>query len=298
MNYILHLFVMFEIYLMLGLSLNLLLGYLGLLSLAHAVFYGVGAYISALLMIRLGMNFFFTLPFSALGCMVLALIIALPSLRLKDDYFMLATLAFQSLVFSIFYNWTSVTRGPYGITGIPSPQLFGYKVSEIWQFCVLGFIFSAAAIYVCKKIHASPFGRTLKAIRDDELLAVSLGKNAAKFKVSAFVIAGGIAAIAGAMIAPYISYIDPTCFALDESFFIITIIVIGGTGNLKGPVIGTFLILLIPEILRFLSIPDAAAANIRQIIYGLLLILMLRLRPQGILGEYGLNKILSPYAQT
>ena len=101
----------------------------------------------------------------------------------------------NNIFFSIFYNWDSVTRGPYGITGIPSPRLFGCKVSEVWQFCVLGLVFSAAAVYVFRKIYASPFGRTLKAIRDDELLAVALGKNAAKFKVSAFVIAGGIAAM-------------------------------------------------------------------------------------------------------
>lgn len=286
MNYILHIAIMIEIYLILGLSLNLLMGYGGLFSLAQAAFYGVGAYISALLMVKMGMNFFFTLPFAVLGCMLLALIVALPSLRLKGDYFMLATLAFQTLMFTILYNWIPVTRGPYGIPGIPSPQLFGLKISEVWQFFLLGLLFAATAIYLFRKIYNSPYGRALKAIRDDELLAVSLGKNTTHFKVTAFVISGGIAALAGALFAAYVSYIDPTSFTLDESIFIVTIIVVGGTGNLKGPIIGTFLILLIPEVLRFLNIPDTIAPNIRQIIYGTLLILMLRLRPQGILGDY------------
>jgi len=286
MNYILHILIMIEIYLILGLSLNLLMGYGGLFSLAQAAFYGVGAYISALMMINLGMNFFLTLPFAILGCMLLALIVALPSLRLKGDYFMLATLSFQTLVFTILYNWIPVTRGPYGIPGIPSPVLFGFKISEVWQFFLLGLVFTAAAVYIFKKLYHSPYGRALKAIRDNELLAVSLGKNTTQFKVTAFVISGGIAALAGALFAAYVSYIDPTSFTLDESIFIVTIIVVGGTGNLKGPIIGAFIILIIPEILRFLHIPDTIAPNIRQIIYGALIVLMMRLRPQGILGDY------------
>lgn len=286
MNYILHILIMIEIYLILGLSLNLLMGYGGLFSLAQAAFYGVGAYISALMMINLGVNFFFTLPFSILGCMLLALIVALPSLRLKGDYFMLATLSFQTLVFTILYNWIPVTRGPYGIPGIPSPVLFGFKISDVWQFFLLGLVFTAAAVYIFKKLYHSPYGRALKAIRDDELLAVSLGKNTTQFKVTAFVISGGIAALAGALFAAYVSYIDPTSFTLDESIFIVTIIVVGGTGNLKGPIIGAFIILIIPEILRFLHIPDTMAPNIRQIIYGALIVLMMRLRPQGMLGDY------------
>lgn len=286
MNYILHIAVMIEIYLVLGLSLNLLLGYGGLFSLAQAAFYGVGAYISALLMIKLGMNFFFTLPLAVLGCMALALIVALPSLRLKGDYFMLATLAFQTLIYTVLYNWIDITRGPYGLSGIPQPQLFGLKISEVWQFFLLGLVFAGFAVYVFRKLYSSPYGRALKAVRDDELLAVSLGKNTTKFKVTSFVVSGGIAALAGALFAAYVTYIDPTSFTLDESIFIVTIIVVGGTGNLKGPIAGAFIILIIPELLRLLHIPDTIAPNVRQIIYGILIILMMRLRPQGLLGDY------------
>jgi len=289
MNYVLHILVMIEIYLILGLSLNLLLGYGGLFSLAHAAFYGVGAYISALLMVNFGFNFFLALPVAVIGCMLLALLVALPSLRLKGDYFMLATLAFQTLVFTILYNWVPVTRGPYGVSGIPQPQLAGFKVAEVWQFAILGAVFAAAAVALFRKLYASPYGRVLKAIRDDELLAVSLGKNTTRFKVTAFMISGGVAALPGALFAAYVSYIDPTSFTLDESIFVVTLIVVGGAGNLKGPIIGAFIVLLIPECLRFLNIPDTVAPNVRQIIYGALIVMMMRLRPRGIMGDYGFD---------
>ena len=126
----------------------------------------------------------------------------------------------------------------------------------------------------------------MKSIRDNELAVLAMGKDITKFKVVAFVIAGGIAAIAGTLFAVYVSYIDPTSFTLDESIFIVTIIVIGGTGNLKGPIAGAFLLLIIPELLRFLRIPDTVAPNIRQMLYGILLIIIIRFRSRGMLGEY------------
>jgi branched-chain amino acid transport system permease protein len=286
MNYILHILIMIEIYIILALSLNLLIGYTGLFSLAHAAFYGIGAYISTLLMTKLGINFFVTLPIAILGTMVLAFIIALPSLRLRGDYFLLATIGFQICIFSILYNWVSLTRGPYGIPGIPSPELFGIKITEVWQYFILGLFFSILIIYFAKKLYFSSFGRTLKSIREDEIAAIALGKNTTKFKILTFIISGAIAALAGPLFATYVSYIDPTSFTLDESIFVVTILIIGGSGNLKGPIIGVVLLLIIPEILRFLRIPDTIAPNIRQMIYGLLLIITIRLRPQGILGEY------------
>ena len=277
---------MIEIYIILALSLNLLMGFSGLFSLAHAAFYGSGAYICTLLMVKLGFNYFLALPAAIIGTMVLALVVSLPSLKLKGDYFMLATLAFQICVFSVLYNWIPLTRGPYGIPGIPSPSLFGFEISGIWQYFIMGFLFSGLVIYLSGKLYSSPFGRALKSIRDDELAVLAAGKNITKFKVLAFVIAGGIAAVAGTMFATYVTYIDPTSFTLDESIFIVTIIVIGGTGNLKGPIAGVFLLLIIPEALRFLRIPDTVAPNVRQILYGILLIIIIRVRPRGLLGEY------------
>jgi branched-chain amino acid transport system permease protein len=237
-------------------------------------------------MVKLGVNFFLTLPAAILGAMILAVIIAIPSLRLKGDYFFLSTLAFQIIVFSILYNWISLTRGPYGIPGIPKPKIFGLEFSDIPQYLILAIIICLIISLIFKNLYFSPFGRVLKAIREDEIVANALGKNVTKFKILTFIISGGLAAVAGSLYASYVTYIDPTSFTLDESIFIFSIIIIGGTGNFKGPLIGTIIMIFLPEILRFLRIPDTVAANVRQIIYGLLLIIFMRIRPQGIFGEY------------
>ena len=135
-------------------------------------------------------------------------------------------------------------------------------------------------------IYRSPFGRTLRAIRDDELAARSLGKRAVSYRVRSVAIASACAAIAGGLYATYIRFIDPTSFTTDESIAMLSMVIVGGTGNFRGPIVGAVLLVLLPEALRFLAIPESIAANLRLIIYGLLLIGMMRLRPQGIAGEY------------
>jgi len=274
------------IYGILALSLNLLVGYSGLFSLCQAAFYGIGAYASTLLMVKFSFNFFPALLCGIVATSVLALLIAYPSLRLKGDYFVLASLGFQLIVFSILYNWIGFTRGPYGIPGIPKPSIFGLEFSSLPLFLVLsGFIF-LLVFFFSRIIYNSPFCRALKALREDEVAAEALGKNVPNLKIWAFVIAGGLAAISGALYAGYVTYIDPTSFTLDESIFIIAIVLVGGSGNLKGPLIGVLFMIILPEALRFLGLPDTVAPNIRQMIYGLLLVLLMRFRPQGLAGEY------------
>ena len=134
--------------------------------------------------------------------------------------------------------------------------------------------------------HVLPFGRVLKAIREDEIAAEALGKNITNFKVAAFAIAAGVAAISGALYAGYITYIDPTSFNLEESIFILSVVIIGGTGNLKGSVVGAISLVILPEALRFLGMPDTVAPNVQQMIYGGLLVGLMFFRPQGIVGEY------------
>lgn len=286
MNYLWHILVMINIYIILALSLNLVAGYTGLLSLCHAAFYGIGAYATTLLMMKAGWGFFPSLIFAILLTATLSLIIAVPSLRLKGDYFVLATLGFQIIIFAILYNWVSLTRGPYGIPGIPIPKVFGAEVNTVFRY----FLFSSVITSICGlllwMLKTSPFGRVLKAIREDEIAAAALGKNVPVLKVTAFAIAAAFAAVPGALFAGYMRYIDPTSFTLMESVFIIAIVIIGGAGNFIGPVVGAAFMVLLPEALRFLHIPDAIAANMRQIIYGLLLIILMRYRPQGLLGEY------------
>ena len=286
MNYVYHLLILINIYAILALSLNLLVGYTGLLSLAHAAFYGIGAYVTTLLMVKLGLTFLPALVIGILVAMGLSLIVALASLRFRGDYFVLASLGFQVIVYTILYNWASVTHGPYGIPGIPKPSLFGVKIATMLAFLIFSLIIALIVFLILYRLMAAPFGRALQAIRDDELAALTLGKDVARFKMKSFVLASGFAAVSGALYATYVTYIDPTSFNIAESILLVSMIIVGGTGNVKGPLIGAVVLILLPEALRFLSIPSTVAPQIRLIIYGTLLILMMQFRPQGIAGQY------------
>jgi branched-chain amino acid transport system permease protein len=286
MNYFLHLIVLMELYLILSLSLNLMVGYTGLLTLAHAAFYGIGAYVCTLLMVDLGWPFLPSLALAIGGAFVLSMLISLSSLRFRGDYFILMTLAFQVIVFTILYNWVGVTRGPFGVPGIPKPSIFGLTIDSLASFSVFGFLCAALVAGFLTVVFRSPFGRALQAIRDDELAATALGKKHLSFKLRSVAIASSCAAVAGALYATYVTFIDPTSFTLDESILMLSMVIVGGTGNVRGPIVGALILVLLPEVLRFMAIPDSVAANTRLIIYGLLLILMMRFRPQGIAGRY------------
>ena len=291
MNYAFHLLIMIEIYTILALSLNLVVGYTGLLSLSHAAFYGLGAYASTLLMMYFGLNFFPSLAIAVLITAIFSLCIAYSSLKLRGDYFAISSFAFQVIIFGILYNWVGLTRGPYGIAGIPRPCLFGCKVDTLPEFFIFTTIITGLVIYFKYSLYKSPFCTILKAIREEEQAVISMGKNVVRFKILAFVISSGVAAIAGGLYAGYITYIDPTSFTLDESIFILAIVLIGGAGNFKGPIVGVLFMLLIPEILRFVGLPDSIAHNLRQIIYALILILLARFRPWGIAGDKELGSV-------
>ncbi|PXF59016.1 MAG: branched-chain amino acid ABC transporter permease [Deltaproteobacteria bacterium] len=289
MNYVLHLLIMIGIYLILSYGLNLVVGFGGLLSLCHAVFYGIGAYTGTLLMIKAGLPF---LPAIFLGMVItglFALIVGLPALRFRGDSFVLVTLGFQMIVFTILYNWIDLTRGPYGIPGIPRPVIAGVEVTELYQYFILVSLFLVVIVAILFVVCRSPFGLALKALRDDEMAAEGLGKSPVHLFLYAFVISGMVASLAGGLYATYVTYIDPTSFTLDESIFLLAILLVGGTGNMIGPLVGTVFMILLPEALRFLGLPDTVAPNVRQMIYGLTLITLMFLRPQGIAGEFKLR---------
>lgn len=286
MNYFLHLLTLISIYLVLSQSLNILVGYTGLLSLCHAAFFGIGAYTSALLTMKLGVNPLVAYAGAALVSSAISLVVSIPSLRLRGDYFVLATFAFQIIAFEVLYNWTSLTGGPYGLREIPSPKLAGYTIDTPAGHFALSVVISGFSLLVIAALLRSPFGRVLKAVREDEVAAEALGKDVSRVKVKSFAVAGAFAGLAGALLAHYITYISATSFTLDESIFLLSIILVGGAGNFKGPIVGTVLLLLIPEILMFMGLPDTVAPNVRRMIYGALLIGFIFFRPQGIAGEY------------
>lgn len=289
MAYFLHILILINIYIIIAISLNLIAGYTGILSIAHAAFYGVGAYVAALLAVNCGTPFLLNLIAATITAGAVATVVAFPSLRIHDDYLVIATFGFQMILFSIFNNWVSLTRGPLGIPGIPQPRIFGIAITSHVGFLILTSLLALAVYLFARRLVNSPFGRVLKAIREDEIFAQALGKNVIKYKILVFVIGGSLAAIAGALFAHYVTFIDPTSFTILESIFMISIVIVGGAGSLIGSIVGAVILIVIPEMLRFLGMPNAIAANMRQIIYGALLVVMMIFRPRGLVGEYELK---------
>lgn len=290
MEYLLHILILIGIYTILSLSLNLLVGYTGILSIAHAAFYGVGAYVAALMALKLHTPFLLNLVLAVGAAGLFGAIVGIPSLRIKDDYFVIATFAFQIITFSLLNNLVSFTGGPMGLPGIPQPVIFGLTILGHIPFLILTFIFCILTFWIANRIVSSPFGRVLRAIREDEVFAQSCGKNVAAYKITIFMIGAGLAAIAGVLYATYISFIDPTSFTVMESIFIISIVIIGGAGNLWGSVVGAAVLVTLPELLRFVGLPNSVAANIRQILYGALLVIFMLWRPRGFIGEFSFSK--------
>ena len=289
MNYAYHLVVLLSVYSILAASLNLPLGYGGMLSLCHAGFFGVGAYTTALLMVRLGWSFWATLPLAVVVAGVSAHLVGIVSLRFRGDFFVLSTLAVQAILLAVLNNWTALTNGPLGVPGIPRPAILGWYLSTPGRFAAFSLTSAVILVGLCARLVRSDWGRTLQAVRDDSIAAISLAKDPVYFRTSAFVISGSIGALAGSLYGSYISYIDPSSFPLDESVFIVAIVVIGGAGGILGPLLGTVILVLLPEALRFLHLPDVFAANVRQMLYGATLTILMFVRPRGIAGRYGFD---------
>ena len=286
MEYFLHILVITGIYVILTLSLNLVVGYTGLAALGHAAFSCVGAYASSLLALNYGLSPWIGLVVGACVAAILGALIGIPSLRLKGDYLALATFGLGVIVYSVAKNWVSFTRGPMGLPGIPGFSFCGIQVSEVWAYLILVAVFVFLTYFVIRRVVKSPFGRILRGIREDEIAALAMGKNVNKHKIMVFVIGAFFAGIAGSLYAHYITFIDPSSFTIMESITILLMVVFGGMGSLPGSFVGAAILVIFPELLRFLGMPSSVAAPLRQMIYGLLLIVLMLKRPQGILGKY------------
>ncbi len=275
MDYVLHLAILISIYTILTQSLSIVAGYSGQLSLAHAGFYGIGAYTTALLSVNFGLSILITLPLAMLLSGIIAFIVSKIAVKTVDDYYIIITLGIQVIIFSILNNWQEVTRGPLGIPAIPNIEIFGFAFDSKLSFLILSLFIVAIVWYLINNLVTSPFGRVLRALGEDEIFCKSLGKNVYQAKIISFTISGILASIAGVLYAHYISYIDPTSFTINESIFILSIVIIGGMRNLKTIFLATAFLVLLPEVLRFVGMPSNIAANMRQIIYGIALILVI-----------------------
>jgi branched-chain amino acid transport system permease protein len=234
------------------------------------------------------MNFFLAMLIGMIITGIVALAIGFVLSKFKDDYYALGSFGFNVIIYSIFLNWQSLTQGPLGIPGIPRPTLFGFTFSENAWFLLLSVVCVAIIYFICHYITRSSFGRVLKAVREDDEVIAVFGYRTLWYKLAIFVISAVMAAVAGSLFASYITFIDPSSFTLMESIFILAIIILGGLANNKGAVIGAACLILLPEILRFVGFPDEIAAQMRQVVYGVILILLMLYRPQGLVGEYRL----------
>lgn len=296
MEYILHLFILICFYTLLSQSLNLSAGFTGLISLAHAGFYGIGAYTAAIFSTQFGLSFWLSIPLAMFISGCIAFVVSFIALRTVEDYFIICTLGIQIILFSIMNNWMDLTRGPLGIPGIPSIQLFGFDLDAKVPFLTLSVVFVAIVWFLLRNLSLSGFGKILTAISEDEIYTQSIGKNVYKAKIASFTISAVFASIPGVLYAHYISYIDPTSFTVSESIFILSIVIIGGMGNFTGSFFASAFLVLLPEALRFVGMPDSIAANMRQIIYGLILVAVMMTGKNGVIGLFKsktIKKIIS-----
>lgn len=277
-QYIMRIVVMIGIYTILALSLGLITGYTGQVSLGHAAFYAIGAYTSAILSINFGLNFFITAIIAAIVAGIFGLLLGLPTLRLSGTYLSITTLGFCEIVRMVLLNWQNVTNGPLGISKISRPELFGKSLTlannGMYYLMLLFLVITTVSMIAIIK---SKMGRALMAIREDELAATMMGVRTTYYKVIAFVIGAFFAGLAGALYAHLIRFIDPNTFTFDTSIMILSIVILGGMGSIKGMFIGAILLVSFPEVLRFLQ-------EYRFVVYGIVLVLMMRFRPQGIFG--------------
>ena len=289
MDYLLNLLTLICLYTILTAALDLLIGYSGLMSFGAAAFVGIGGYAAALTATELGFGFLPALGAALLASGAAAILLAVPVLRLSGDYFVLATFGFSMVSSSIFENWVGLTNGVYGIYGIPRIELFGLHARSGPAFFAVAAVAMVLVLLCKQRLVTAPFGLVLKAIRDDETVAAMAGKNVLRAKVTVFVISSGLSAIAGALLAYQLHFIDPSLFALPLTIFLWAALFVGGCASPVGNLVGPAILVLFPEALRFIGLSGSNVANVQQALYGLLLITLALFRPQGLVGSYRLR---------
>jgi len=288
--FLIYLLTMIGIYSLLAMSLNFQVGFTGLINFGQVAFFCIGAYASSLLVIKAGAP----LILGFLGGMALSglfgYIISIPTKSLKADYWAIATLAGGEVVRLIALNEGWLTEGPFGVMSISQPLRWLFSKDTYPLFYLLLVVACMAVVYfVLSLLTNSPFGRNLKAIRDEEDLCLSLGKNTRKLKLQAMVVAGMVAGLGGALFAHYITYISPENFRPIETFLMWAMIIVGGRGNHLGAILGAVVIQLFNVSTRFIGgyVPLGAdsMAALRMIIIGVLIVLFLLYTPEGLIKE-------------
>ena len=275
-NYHLHLVIMVCINTILASSLNLVLGYAGNASLCHGALYGIGAYTAALVSTNLGLSPWAGIITAGSVAGLLALPVGLASLPFRGVYFAVATLGFQQIINLVTVNWDKLTRGPMGITNVP-PFLLGALPLGMKGLATMSMILAGSCIFSCWLIVRSRIGTELRAIRDNEIAARSVGINSFRVKNLIFCISAAMAGIAGSIFAHYTGFVSPDSFTVNVSVTSVIMVLAGGIGTLWGGALGALLLTLLPEMMRFLQ-------DYRMVLYGLALVALIIYLPNGIIG--------------
>ncbi|MEW6065920.1 MAG: branched-chain amino acid ABC transporter permease [Bacillota bacterium] len=273
-DYYIQVLTMLGIYLIGALGLNLITGVTGQLSFGHAAFLSIGAYTSAILSLKLHMPFALAILAGGLMAGLWGVLLGYPTLRLTGDYLGIATLGFGEIVRVVFLNM-SITGGALGLAGIPRSA----TLTAVLFVVIL-------TVWAMVRLENSRFGRSLVAIREDEIAAEAMGVNITTTKIAAFAIGTFLAGISGGLYAHLIQYLNPSDFGFIKSFEFLTFIVLGGLGSIPGVILGTSVLTLAPEFLRFI-------ADYRMMVYGLLMVFMMIVRPRGLLGGVQLSRLFA-----
>ena len=279
--YHLHILIMAGIFAILALSLNLLLGYTGQLSLGHAAFFGIGAYTSALLALKLEWSFWLALPCAAVASGIAGWAIGRLALKLRGAYFVLVTISFAGVISLVSINWMELTNGPLGLPGVPPPDFgpWSLRTKRAYYYLVLA---AAAFTYlVCHRLVHSRIGRALVALRENEPLAESVGIDGTRYLVLAAVVSAALAGVAGSLYAHYTRFVSPEVFLFTYTVTMVIMVIAGGQGTLLGPVIGALLFTALPEALR-----EAVAWQWQMLAYGVVLVVLVFFLPRGIVPSF------------
>ena len=292
----------FCIWAILAVSLNLVVGFTGLLSVGHIGFFGIGAYTMAILtsdaaydqlrteaIPTFGWPFFAALPVCVLLTGLAAIAVGVVFNRFRDDIYVLVSFGFAVIAFNVFLSWRGLTRGAYGIHDIEKPAIGGWVINGDLEFLALVAVFLVAIVIISWLIVTSSFGRVLTAIREDEQAAAVFGYQVTHFKLAIWVISAMMAGLAGGLFGSWTSFVDPNSFILLESILLVSIVILGGLASIRGSIIGAMAFVLLEEGMRFVPLlPDEFVGQARQVVLGVLLVLLMLFRPQGLAGRYKL----------
>lgn len=282
--YLFSLLTLLAIFVMLGMSYNILLGFTGLFSIAHAGFFALGAYTAAILTKNLQWDFLAATIVGMVISMIASIGLGFASLRISGEFFVIGSLALQMVIVELVNN-LQITGRSTGFFGIPKPTIFGVEFDTPLKVAILAWIGAIIVTLASRRIINSPLGRVLASIREDEDVSRSLGKQTIKTKVAIFALTSAMAALAGATYAGYTRYISPVEFGIARSVEILSLTIIGGLAAFWGPYVGAAITVFIPQALTFLQLPHSVAGAINAVLYSLLVILFLLFRPGGILGQ-------------